>query len=171
MKLRYLKRDQIYNENAKFELPEKDIFLWFMFWRCLDRSRYKVHSCGWYALTSLTINRNLRLNLNISGAKFKKIKQGKFTKRSNRFELLENADIMRARALFVAIDNAVDYSWCILIKIFNNIKFTTKFNYLRSQILLVNLYLELNLKSKNRVDCEFVLLKIVAFCWLQCFKN
>ena len=43
----------------------------------------------------MTINRNLRLNLNISGAKFKKIKQGKFTKRSNKFELLENADIMR----------------------------------------------------------------------------
>ena len=46
-----------------------------------------------------------------------------------------------------------------LIKIFNNIKFTTKFNYLRSQILLVNLYLELNLKSKNRVNCEFELLE------------
>ena len=45
-------------------------------------------------LLNLTINRNLRLNLNISGAKFKKIKQGKFTKRSNKFELLENADIM-----------------------------------------------------------------------------
>ena len=46
-------------------------------------------------LLNLTINRNLRLNLNISGSKFKKIKQGKFTKRSNKFELLENADIMR----------------------------------------------------------------------------
>lgn len=45
-------------------------------------------------LLNLTINRNLRLNLNISGAKFKKIKQGKFTKRSNKFKLLENADIM-----------------------------------------------------------------------------
>lgn len=54
-----------------------------------------VDSYVWYALTSLTINRNLHLNLNISGAKFKKIKQGKFTKRSNKFELLENADIMR----------------------------------------------------------------------------
>ncbi|WP_265094386.1 hypothetical protein [Campylobacter concisus] len=32
MKLRYLKRDQIYNENAKFELPEKDIF--FMVYFC-----------------------------------------------------------------------------------------------------------------------------------------
>lgn len=53
-----------------------------------------VDSYVWYALTSLTINRNLRLNLTISGAKFKKIKQGKFTKRSNKFELLENADIM-----------------------------------------------------------------------------
>ena len=128
-----------------------------------------VDSYVWYALTSLTININLRLNLTISGAKFKKIKQGKFTKRSNRFELLENADIMRARALFVAIDNAVDYSWCILIKIFNNIEFTTKFNHLRSQILLVNLYLELNLKSKNKVNFEFGLLKLVALCWLQVF--
>lgn len=24
------KRDQIYNESAKFELPEKDAFLWFI---------------------------------------------------------------------------------------------------------------------------------------------
>ena len=129
-----------------------------------------VDSCGWYALTSLTINRNFRLNLTISWAKFKKIKQGKFTKRSNKFELLENADIM-CGALLVAIDNAVGYSWCILIKIFNNIEFTTKFKYFWSQILLVNLYLELNLNSKNKVDCEFVLLKIVALCWLQCFEN
>ena len=75
--------------------------------------------------------------------------------------------ILCAGALLVAIDNTVGYSWCILIKIFNNIEFTTKFNYLRSQIL----YLELNLKSKNKVDCEFVLFKIVAFCWLQCFDN
>ena len=45
-------------------------------------------------LLNLTINRNLLPNLTISGAKFKKIKQGKFTKRSNKFELLENADIM-----------------------------------------------------------------------------
>lgn len=67
--------------------------------------------------------------------------------------------ILCAVALLVAIDNAVGYSWYILIKIFNNIKFTTKFNYLRSQILLVNLYLELNLKSKNRVNCEFELLE------------
>lgn len=67
--------------------------------------------------------------------------------------------ILCAVALLVAIDNAVGYTWCILIKIFNNIKFTTKFNYLRSQILLVNLYLELNLKSKNRVNCEFELLE------------
>ena len=58
----------------------------------------------------MTINRNLRLNLTISGAKFKKIKQGKFTKRSNKFELLENADIMCVGALLVAIDNAVGYS-------------------------------------------------------------
>ena len=79
--------------------------------------------------------------------------------------------ILCAGAFLVAIDNAVGYNWCILIKIFNSIEFTTKFNYLRSQILLVNLYLELNLKSENKVDCEFVLLKIVAFCWLQCFKN
>lgn len=86
-----------------------------MFWQCLDRSRYKVDSCGWCALTSLTRNRNLRLNLNISGAKFKKIKQGKFTKRSNKFELLENADIM-CGALLVAIDNAVGYDWSALIK-------------------------------------------------------
>ena len=67
--------------------------------------------------------------------------------------------ILCAVALLVAIDNAVGYSWYILIKIFNNIKFTTEFNYLRSQILLVNLYLELNLKSKNRVNCEFELLE------------
>ena len=67
--------------------------------------------------------------------------------------------ILCAVALLVAIDNAVGYSWYILIKIFNNIKFTTKFNYLRSQILLVNLDLELNLKSKNRVNCEFELLE------------
>ena len=67
--------------------------------------------------------------------------------------------ILCAVALLVAIDNAVGYSWYILIKIFNNIKFTIKFNYLRSQILLVNLYLELNLKSKNRVNCEFELLE------------
>ena len=67
--------------------------------------------------------------------------------------------ILCAVALLVAIDNAVGYSWYILIKIFNNIKFTTKFNYLRSQILLINLYLELNLKSKNRVNCEFELLE------------
>jgi len=26
LKLRYLKRDQIYNESTKFELPEKDTF-------------------------------------------------------------------------------------------------------------------------------------------------
>ena len=128
-----------------------------------------VDSYGWYALTSLTINRNLCLNLTISGAKFKKIKQGKFTKRSNKFELLENADIMCVGALLVAIDNAVDYSWCILIKIFNNIKFTTKFNYLRSQILLVNLYLELNLKSKNKVNFEFVLLKISCLVLVAVF--
>jgi len=49
-------------------------------------------------------------------------------------------------------------------KFFNNIEFTTKFNYLRSQILLVNSYLELNLKSKDRVNCEFVLLKTFALC-------
>ena len=67
--------------------------------------------------------------------------------------------ILCAGALLVAIDNAVDYSWCILIKIFNNIEFTTKFNYLWSQILLVNLYLELNLKSKNRVNYKFGLLE------------
>ncbi len=73
--------------------------------------------------------------------------------------------ILCVGALLVAIDNAVGYSRCILIKIFNNIEFTTKFNYLRSQILLVNLYLELNLKSKNKVDCEFVLLKKLALCW------
>lgn len=45
-------------------------------------------------LLNLTINRNLLPNLTISGAKFKKIKQGNFTKRSNKFELLENADIV-----------------------------------------------------------------------------
>ena len=67
--------------------------------------------------------------------------------------------ILCAGALLVAIDNAVGYSWYILIKIFNNIEFTTKFNYLRSQILLVNLYLELNLKSKNRVNYKFGLLE------------
>ena len=79
--------------------------------------------------------------------------------------------ILCAGVLLVAIDNAVGYSRCILIKIFNNIEFTTKFKYFWSQILLVNLYLELNLNSKNKVDCEFVLLKIVALCWLQCFEN
>ena len=72
-------------------------------------------------------------------------------------------------ALLVAIDNAVGYSWYILIKIFNNIKFTTKFNYLRSQILLVNLYLELNLKSKNKVNFEFVLLKISCLVLVAVF--
>ncbi|WP_103597858.1 hypothetical protein [Campylobacter concisus] len=56
-------------------------------------------------LLNLTINRNLRLNLTISGAKFKKIKQGKFTKRSNKKML-----ILCAGALLVVIDNAVDYS-------------------------------------------------------------
>ena len=70
--------------------------------------------------------------------------------------------LLCAGALLVAIDNAVGYSRCILIKIFNNIEFTTKFNYLRSLILLVNLYLGLNLKSKNRVNYKFVLLKICA---------
>ena len=57
--------------------------------------------------------------------------------------------ILCAGTLLVAIDNAVGYSRCILIKIFNNIEFTTKFNHLWSQILLVNLHPELNLKSKN----------------------
>lgn len=119
---------------------------------------------------NLTININLLPNLTISGAKFKKIKQGNFTKRSNKFELLENADIM-CEGIACGYLHAVDYSWCILIKIFNNIEFTTKFNHLWSQILLINLYLELNLKSKNRVDCEFGLLKKLALFWLQCFKN
>jgi|GEM_PF-3798261 len=32
------KRDQIYNESAKFELPEKDAFLWFMLWQCPNGS-------------------------------------------------------------------------------------------------------------------------------------
>jgi hypothetical protein len=56
-------------------------------------------------LLNLTINRNLRLNLTISGAKFKKIKQGKFTKRSNKKML-----ILCAGVLLVAIDNAVGYT-------------------------------------------------------------
>ncbi|WP_149722715.1 hypothetical protein [Campylobacter concisus] len=60
-------------------------------------------------LLNLTINRNLRLSLNISGAKFKKIKQDKFAKRSNKFELLENADIM-CEGIACGYLHAVDYS-------------------------------------------------------------
>ena len=70
-----------------------------LFYGLYSSNAFIDRDIGWIVafdtrLLNLTINRNLRLNLTISGAKFKKIKQGKFTKRSNKFELLENADIM-----------------------------------------------------------------------------
>ncbi|QPH91064.1 hypothetical protein [Campylobacter concisus] len=46
-----------------------------------------------------------------------------------------------------------------LLNLTINKKFAPKFKHFWSQILLVNLYLELNLKSKNRVNYKFGLLE------------